>query len=152
MQLEWVDWLDERLLDLRFCDLHVTVEGSPITAQIERLYCELGDHGLLFRLHVWLSKEWFSSDGVPGIAIPFYLAHPRLSKLELAQMLEVGGGTSDWCMRILRHEAGHVFKNAYGIRRRRDCQVVFGRSTQPYPKFYSHRPYSKSYVLHLNTW
>jgi len=51
---------------------------------------------------VWLSNEWFTPDGVPGIAVPFYLAHPRLAKLELDQMLEVEGGTPDWCMRILR--------------------------------------------------
>ena len=46
----------------------------------------------MFRPHYWLSDEWFTPDGVPGVAIPFYLAHPRLAKLELAQMLEVEGG------------------------------------------------------------
>lgn len=105
-----------------------------------------------FRPHFWLSDEWFSPDGVPGIAVPFYLAHPRLPRLELAQMLEVEGGTPDWCMRILRHEAGHALENAYRLRRRRDRQAVFGRSTQPYPKFYAPKPYSKSYVLHLDMW
>ena len=44
------------------------------------------------RPHYWLSDEWFTPDGVPGVAVPFYLAHPRLAKLELAQMLEVEGG------------------------------------------------------------
>ena len=39
---------------------------------------ELEAKGLHFRPHFWLSDEWFSPDGVPGIAIPFYLAHPRL--------------------------------------------------------------------------
>ena len=43
--------------------------------------------------HVWISDEWFSPDNVPGIAIPFYLAHPRLMRLERSQMLEVEGGT-----------------------------------------------------------
>ena len=77
---------------------------------------------LLFRPHVWLSNEWFTPDGVPGIAVPFYLAHPRLAKLELDQMLEVEGGTPDWCMRILRHEAGHALENAYRLRRLRRRQ------------------------------
>lgn len=149
---EWADWPDSRLLTLRFCDLHLTVEGSQITPQIDQLYAELAGRGLAFRPHFWLSDEWFSPDGVPGIAVPFYLAHPRLAKLELAQMLEVEGGTSDWCMRILRHETGHALENAYGIRRRRDRQAVFGRSSQPYPKFYTPKPYSKSYVLHLDMW
>ncbi len=69
-----------------------------------------------FEPHFWLSAEWFSPDGVPGVAIPFYLAHPRLEKLERAQMLEVEGGTPDWCMKILRHEAGHAIDNAYRLR------------------------------------
>lgn len=149
---EWAEWSDKKLLDLRFCDLALTIEESQITDQIDQLYSELADRGLLFRPHLWLSTEWFSPDGVPGIAVPFYLAHPRLAQLELTQMLEVEGGTPDRCMRILRHEAGHALENAYGVRRRRDRQMVFGKSTHPYPKFYTPRPYSKSYVLHLDMW
>ena len=148
----WVSWSDEKLLDLRFCDLALTVEQSQITEHIAQLYRELSDRGLLFRPHFWLSNEWFSPDGVPGIAVPFYLAHPRLARLEFAQMLEVEGGTPDRCLRILRHETGHAIENAFGLRRRRDRQVVFGKSTQPYPKFYKPKPYSKRYVLHLDMW
>jgi hypothetical protein len=32
-------------------------------------------------------------------------------------MLEVEGGEHEWCMRILRHEAGHAIDNAYKLRR-----------------------------------
>ena len=52
------------------------------------------------------------------MAVPFYLAHPRLERLEKAQMLAVEGGEHEWCMRILRHEAGHVIDNAYKLRLR----------------------------------
>jgi len=149
---EWADWPDDKLLDLRLCDLDLTIEGSRIAEQIRQLNEELAACGLHFRPHFWLSNEWFSPDGVPGIAVPFYLAHPRLAKLELAQMLEVEGGTPDSCMRILRHEAGHALENAYRLRRRRDRQAVFGRSTQHYPKYYTPKPYSKSYVQHLDMW
>ncbi len=149
---EWADWPDEKLLDLRLCDLDLTVEGSQIAAHIHQLNDELAARGLLFRPHFWLSSEWFSPDGVPGIAVPFYLAHPRLARLELAQMLEVEGGTPDACLRILRHESGHALENAYRLRRRRDRQAVFGRSTQSYPRYYTPKPYSKSYVLHLDMW
>lgn len=149
---DWADWPDEKLLDLRLCDLHLTVEGSQIAGHIRQLNDELALRGLLFRPHFWLSNEWFSPDGVPGIAVPFYLAHPRLARLELAQMLEVEGGTPDACLRILRHEAGHALENAYRLRRRRDRQLVFGRSTQSYPRYYTPKPYSKSYVLHLDMW
>ena len=89
---------------------------------------------------------------MPGIAIPFYLAHPRLMRLEQAQMLEVEGGTPEWCMQILRHEAGHAFDNAYDLRKRRRRVQLFGSPSVDYPDFYLPRPYSKSFVLHLDSW
>src|SRR5215212_12121139 len=97
---EWEDWPDEKLLDLRMCQLGVSIEESVLTDRIATLRQELESRGLAnFTPHFWLSDEWFSPDGVPGVAIPFYLAHQRLAKLELNQMLEVEGGDADWCMR-----------------------------------------------------
>ena len=86
------------------------------------------------------------------MAVPFYLAHPRLERLEKAQMLAVEGGEHEWCMRILRHEAGHVIDNAYKLRLRKQRRRLFGSSSNPYPEFYAPRPYSKSFVLHLDPW
>ncbi len=149
---DWTAWPDERLLDVRLCDLPVTIEGSHVEAQIQQLAAELEAQHIAFRPHYWLSDEWFTPDGVPGIAIPFYLVHPRLAKLELNQMLEVEGGTPEWCMRILRHEAGHAIENAYRLRRRRRRQQLFGKSSKPYPDHYAPKPYSKSFVLHLDAW
>ena len=105
---EWASWPDERVLDLRVCQLGVSIEGSALEPRIQELEAEVQSRGLTsFRPHFWLSDEWFTPDAVAGVAIPFYLAHPRLERLERAQMLEVEGGTPEWCMRILRHEAGH---------------------------------------------
>ena len=149
---EWADWSDERLLDLRLCDLDLRIQGSglePLIAQVRR---ELLDRGLRFRPHFWLSDEWFSPDGVPGVAVPFYLAHPRLSRLEQSQMLEVEGGTPEWCLRILRHEVGHAVENAYHLRRLKRRRELFGLSSQKYPEYYTPKPYSKSFVLHLDSW
>ena len=143
---------DEELLDVRMCDLGVKIDGTVLEPRIERLYGELERRSIRIRPHCWLSDEWFTPDGVPGVAIPFYLAHPRLMKLEQRQMLEVEGGSYGWCMRILRHEAGHAIDNAYRLYRRRQWQQVFGRSSIPYPEFYQPKPYSKSYVLHLDSW
>ena len=67
-------------------------------------------------------------------------------------MLEVEGGTDAWCMKILRHEAGHAIDNAYRLQRRRKRQKLFGRNSVPYPEYYTPKPYSKSFVLHLDTW
>jgi hypothetical protein len=149
---QWADLPDEQLLDLRFSELGLTIEGSWLDARVTMLQDELAGRGLTFQPHCWLSTEWFTPDGVPGVAIPFYLAHPRLMRLEKAQMLEVEGGTPEWCMQILRHEAGHAFDNAYELRKRRRRLRMFGRPSTPYPDFYLPRPYSKSFVLHLDSW
>lgn len=77
----WADWDDERLLDLRLCDLDLKIEGTDLEDRIAELNRELGAHGLDFRPYFWLSDEWFCPDGIPGVAIPFYLAHPRLARL-----------------------------------------------------------------------
>src|SRR5688572_3764314 len=149
---EWAEWSDDKLLDLRVCDLRLRIEGSFFVEHIEALNRELKSRRLRFRPYFWLSDEWFTPDGVPGIALPFYLAHPRLAKLEMNQMLEVEGGTTEWCMRILRHEAGHAIENAYLLRRRRRRQRLFGKSSQPYPEYYTPKPYSRSFVRHLDVW
>ncbi len=149
---EWVTWSDEKLLEIRLCDLHLSVEGSFLDEQLNQLWTELESHHLRFRPHVWISNEWFTPDGIPGVAVPFYLAHPRLARLELHQMLEVEGGTPEWCLRILRHEAGHAIENAYRLRLRRQRRALFGKSSEPYPDYYTPKPYSKSFVLHLDLW
>src|SRR5262252_6986419 len=114
---EWASWPDEKLLEVRLCDLGLTIAGTDLEQRIGEIGNELEQRGLVFRPHYWLSDEWFTPDNVPGIAIPFYLAHPRLARLELAQMLEVEGGDPEWCLRILRHEVGHAIDNAYQLRR-----------------------------------
>ena len=148
----WATWSDEKLLDLRLCDLGVTVRGSVLEQRVRQLYHELARRGITYRPHFWLADEWFTPDNVPGVAIPFYLADPRLMRLEQSQMLEVEGGTRAWCMRILRHEAGHAIDNAYRLRRRRKRRAIFGKSSTPYPDYYTPRPYSRSFVLHLDSW
>src|SRR5688572_5587452 len=148
----WAEWDDERLLDLPLCDLDLKIEGTDLEDRIGELHRELELRGLGFRPYFWLADEWFCPDGVPGIAIPFYLTHPRLMRLEHAQMLEVEGGTQEWCLRILRHEAGHAIENAYRLRSLPERRRLFGKSSVAYPKYYLPRPYSKSYVIHLDAW
>ena len=148
----WARLRDDALLDVRMSDLGVTLKGTDLEARVARLHDELTHQGIRLRPHCWISEEWFSPEGVPGIAIPFYLAHPRLAKLEHRQMFEVEGGSTEWCMRILRHEAGHALETAYRLSRRRKWQKLFGKATKPYPEFYRPKPYSRSYVLHLESW
>ena len=147
---EWASWSDEQLLAIRMCDLGVTIEGTDLAQRIADLNAELDARGLSFRPHYWLADECFTPDDVPGIAIPFYLAHPRLEKLELAQMLEVEGGDPDGFRKILRHEIGHAIDNAYQLRRRPTRRRLFGLPATPYPEYYTPKPYSKSFVQHLD--
>jgi len=148
----WVRLSDEELLKVRLCDLGLDLERSPIAPAVRRLYRELESRGIHIKPHVWLAEEWFSPDGVPGIAVPFYLAHPRLERLERRVMREVEGGNQRWLMRILRHEAGHALDNAYRLRRKRRWREVFGPASRPYPHRYRARPGSRRYVHHLGQW
>jgi len=149
---DWASWPDDKLLDLRMCDLGVTLHKAGLQRLINRVNRELAARGLRFRPRYWLSDEWFTPDGVPGIAIPFYLAHPRLAKLERAQMLEVEGGDDTSFLRIVRHEIGHAIDNAYDLRRRPTRRRLFGHPATDYPEYYTPKPYSKSYVHHLDHW
>src|SRR5580658_2387330 len=141
----WVRLSDEELLRMRFCDLKLSIERSPLARQVRRLYGELQRRGLSLRPHVWLSEEWFSPDGVPGIAVPFYLAHPRLERLERRIMRDVEGGNSRLLLRILRHEAGHAFDSAYRLRRRALWRALFGPASRPYRALYRARPASHNH-------
>jgi hypothetical protein len=148
---DWTTYTDDQLLDLRLADLPIRIEGT-LADRFAQLTAELEARGLHFPLHFYLSDEWFTPDGATVIAAPFYLAHPRLEKLEEAQMLEVEGGEHEWCMRILRHEAGHAIDNAFRLRLKRQRRSIFGTPLEPYPEFYTPKPYSRSYVLHLDAW
>ena len=143
---------DRQLLDLRFCDLPLRIKGTRLEQRIDRLYRELDARGLFFRPHIWLSEEWFTPDGVGGFAIPFYLAHPRLIKLERSQMLEVEGSSEGECMRILRHDAGHALDNAFRLHANRTWADTFGSYRVPYPEWYQPQPGSRDYVLNLDAW
>ena len=148
----WAELPDEELLKLRLADLPVRVEGTILESRIAQLRAELDARDLRFPIHIYVSSEWFTPDGSVSMAVPFYLTHSRLERLEKAQMLEVEGGDYDWCMRILRHEAGHLVDNAYRLRRRRRRRELFGPSSLPYPEFYDPKPYSKSFVQHIDPW
>lgn len=143
---------DRELLELRLSDLPVGIQGTRLEQRLNRLYCELDARALHFRPHVWLSEEWFTPDGVGGFAIPFYLTHSRLIRLERSQMLEVEGAGEGECMRILRHEAGHAINNAFRLHTRRSWTETFGSYRVPYPDWYQPKPNSQEYVLNLDAW
>ena len=148
----WADLPAEELLDVRLCDLKVRIEGSPLEPRLDRVLAELERKGLRFRPHFWVSEEWFTPQGVPGCAVPFYLLHPRLTRLERRRMLEAEGADRRQCLRLLRHEVGHAIDHAYQLHLRRRRQRLFGKSSRPYPDVYQPRPFSRNYVRHLDYW
>jgi len=143
---------DRQLLELRLCDLPLRIQGTRLADRVQKLYREMAAQSIVFRPHVWLGEEWFTPDGVAGFAIPFYLAHPRLMKLERSQMLEVEGASEGECLRILRHEAGHALDNAFRLHSRKSWTTMFGSYRQPYPESYQPQPSSRDYVLNLDAW
>jgi hypothetical protein len=151
-KFNWESLSDEQLLKRRLSSLRVTIEGTWLEDCLGALHAELEERGIRLKPHAWVSSEWFSPDNTPGIAIPFYLAHPRLMALEKKKMLDVEGGTYAECMAILRHEAGHTIQHAYQLQRRRRWQQLFGPSSKRYPRYYRPNPASRHFVQHLRLW
>ncbi|HEX4665465.1 MAG TPA: hypothetical protein VH207_02605 [Chthoniobacterales bacterium] len=150
---DWTALSDEQLLERRISNLGLRLEGTALEPLIRQLYDELTARGLLLRPPCHIGDEWFVPVGIPAIFIPFFLVHDRLRALERTMMLEVEGGTPEWFMRLMRHEAAHAYSYAYQLPRKKKWQQAFGRtSREETPDFYQPRPFSRSYVVHLDDW
>jgi len=144
---------DEQLLERRISSLGLTLEGTPLQPLIQQLYNELSARGLAFYPPAHIGDEWFVPIGIPAIFVPFFLVHDRLRALERSMMLEVEGETPEWFMKLMRHEAGHAYMYAYRLTRKKKWQELFGEtSDEETPSFYRPRPFSRSYVMHLDDW
>lgn len=141
---------EEQILALRICDLPLSIEGTWLKDCIDQLYSELEVKGLNFRPVCYLADEWLTPLGEPVIGIPFYLAHPTLTRLEKKMMLEAEGETKEECMKLLRHECGHAISYAYQLHKKKRWQQIFGPSSKEYGDTFRFRPYSKNYVRHLD--
>lgn len=149
----WHELEDEPLLEKKISQLGLSLPGTPLQTQIQQLHDELSQKGLTFLPPCHVGDEWFVPVGIPAIFVPFFLVHDRLRKLEAKMMLEVEGDSPEWFMRLIRHEAAHAYAYAYQLFRKRKWQRVFGKtSTAATPDFYRPRPYSRSYVVHLDGW
>ena len=150
---DWASLGDEALLEKKISQLGLKIEGTEVEPLVKQLHAELAQQGLAFLPPCHVGDEWFVPVGIPSIFVPFFLVHERLRKLERTLMLEVEGETTEWFMRLMRHEAAHAYAYAYQLPRRRTWQRVFGRtSADETPQFYRPRPYSHSYVVHLDDW
>ena len=153
-QSEWMDAEDEALLELRLYELDLRIEGSGLEERIAELGTRARGQGPPASARTSGSPTSGSAPtACPGIAIPFYLAHPRLRRLELTQMLEIEGGTREWCMMILRHEAGHAIENAYRLRRRPEAAGALRQELGALPRAATRpSPTAAASSLHLDSW
>ncbi|NUO63839.1 MAG: hypothetical protein HOQ11_06190 [Gemmatimonadaceae bacterium] len=145
-------WEGERraLLGRRISELGLSLRGTRLEQLVERLYEELAAKGLRFRPPVYLSDQWGCPDDTPLIGVPFYLADPRLARIEAEEAVEVEDERD--IMRYLRHEAGHAFNYAYRLYDRADWRQLFGPYSRPYRERYRADPFSRAYVRHILGW
>jgi hypothetical protein len=146
----WARATTATLLTHRIRDLGLELEGSGIEKKVDRLYTELDLKGICLHPPCYLGVEWACPDGVPAIGIAFYLAHPRLRRLEKEMMLEVEGATHGEFMRILRHECGHAINYAFLLHRKKKWAKLFGSFQQEYRDVYRVMPYSRRFVDNLS--
>ena len=132
--------------------LPIRLSGTPVSQRAAQVFGELADRQIKVRPSIWLSEEWFNPDGTVGFAIPFYLAHPRLIRLERRLMLEAEGASEREALRIIRHETGHAIDEAFQFYRRPEYVAVFGSPRRQYPSSYAVKPHSRRHVVHLNSW
>ena len=146
------NWEGERreLLSRRISDLGLTIEGSLVERLVAQLYEELDAKGLAFKPPVYLSDQWGCPDGTALIGIPFYLADPRLARIEEEESVEVEEERE--VMRYLRHEAGHAFNYAYRFYDRAEWPRIFGPFSRPYRDRYHADPFSRAFVRHILGW
>jgi len=150
---EWSGLSDDELLEKKISQLGLQLEGTSLQPLIQQLYAELSQKSLGFHPPCHVGDEWFVPVGVPAIFVPFFLTHERLRQLERKIILEVEGETPEWFMRLIRHEAGHAYAYAYQVFKKRAWQRTFGKSSaEETPSFYRPRPYSRSFVVHLDDW
>lgn len=150
---DWGHLSDEELLEKTISRLGLKLEGTELQPLIQQLYEELSQKGLVFHPRCHVGDEWFVPVGIPALFIPFFLVHDRLRKLERTLILEVEGDTPDGFLRLMRHEAAHAYAYAYQLPRKKKWQRTFGlTSAEETPQWYRPRPYSHSYVVHLDDW
>jgi hypothetical protein len=151
--LWWEHLPDERLLRVPLRRLDLRIEGTALEERLAQLHRELERAGIhRFRPYAWLSTSWFTPHGFTGFAVPFYLVHPRLVRLERRTMGDAEGASRETCLRLLRHETAHALDNAYGLHRRGRWREVFGPFGRPYRATYAPTPGSRRFVVNLDNW
>src|SRR5262245_51427865 len=105
----------EALLQKKFAEFGLKLDGTRLQILVEQLYQELQSAGITFRPPVYLADEWGCPEATPIIGIPFYLADEKLMRLEDEIMEGIEAESDEDISSYLRHEAGHAFNYAYKL-------------------------------------
>jgi putative zinc-binding metallo-peptidase len=140
----------QELLTKPIKELGLKLEGSHLERYVQKLYRELERKGLKkFRPICYLTDEWGCPSGEPVIGVPFYLADPKLARLEKA-MNDLEDERE--ILMYLRHEAGHAFNYAYELYKTPEWRDLFGPFRRPYRDNYRPIPFSRRFVRHIAGW
>ena len=140
----------QEILSKPIRELGLKLEGSPLDRFVQQLYRELERKGLKrFKPLCYLTDEWGCPSGEPVIGIPFYLADPKLSRLE-KEMNDLEDARQ--VMMYLRHEAGHAFNYAYQLYKTPEWRELFGPFRRAYRDNYRPIPFSRKFVRHMEGW
>jgi hypothetical protein len=140
----------QEILSKPIQQLGLKLEGSPLERFVQQLYKELDAKGLKkFRPKCYLTDEWGCPNMEPVIGIPFYLADPKLQRLE-SEMNDIED--SRQIMMYMRHEAGHAFNYAYELYKTEEWRNLFGPFRRPYRDNYKPVPFSRQFVRHMEGW
>jgi hypothetical protein len=140
----------QEILSKPIQQLGLKLEGSPLERFVQQLYKELAAKGLnRFRPRCYLTDEWGCPNMEPVIGIPFYLADPKLQRLE-SEMNDIED--SRQIMMYMRHEAGHAFNYAYQLYKTPEWRALFGPFRRAYRENYKPVPFSRQFVRHMEGW
>jgi hypothetical protein len=140
----------QEILGKRISQLGLKLEGSQVERFVLQLQRELERKGIRrWKPVCYLTDEWGCPDGQPVIGIPFYLADPKLARLE-RQMNDLEDDRE--IMMYMRHEAGHAINYAYRLYATPEWRRIFGPFNRRYRDHYRPVPFSRKYVRHIAGW
>ena len=149
----WPDLSDEELLDLRLADLPLRLEGTVVETRIDQLKRELEARGLQLpaallsvgrvvharrRRRRWRCRSIWRIRGSSG---------SRRRRCSRSKAASTSGACASCATRPATSSTTPTSCGCAG-----SAGALFGSSSKPYPEFYAPRPYSKSFVLHLDPW
>lgn len=107
--------------------LGLSIRGSRLEKLIQEVVEEVRKRGISLTPQFYLSDEFGCVQNTVNIGVPFYLVDPQLEKLNRRVGSEKTSRLTDPKIKmILRHECGHAFFYAYGIRNKRSAERLFG--------------------------